>query len=122
MSGRRSIGRRRNEISPRKTTAVNSMATATGRPTDRDGSDILRPHLPPHLRFQVDQRRGEIEARLDRALLRVRGLIDRILELEERDGRPRSITLLRQSKPLLTEREGPVRDLDGAVGVHEVDQ
>src|SRR5690606_7285971 len=64
----------------------------------------------------------KIEACLDRALLRIRGLVDRILELEERDGRPRSITLLRQSEPLLTEREGPVRDLDGAVGVHEVDQ
>src|SRR5690606_17154641 len=122
MSGSRSIGRRRNEISPRNATARYSIATATGRPIERDGSDILRPDLLPDLRLQRDQRAHEVETRLDRVPLGLRRAVDRLLELDELDRRPGAVTLLRELQPLLTQSERSLRELDRRVRVLEIDE
>src|SRR5262245_26680000 len=69
MSGRRSIGRRTNEITPSSAIARNSMAIDTGRSVEKRGSDIaqrtMSAHRPAHRGLEVEQRVDEAVARLD---------------------------------------------------------
>src|SRR5690554_1089819 len=119
MSGSRSTGSRKNEMSPRKMMAMNNIATATGRRIDRLASDISGSHGSAVGPFHRDQGVDHREAGVNgRALLAGR-IIDETLQVRERD-RAEAELLLPELDTLARELGRALRELERSVCVAQV--
>src|SRR5688572_23600190 len=122
MSGRRSIGRRAYEITPRSASASRSIAIATGRRVEKRGRDMVGlPDGAAHRRLEVDQRAHEAVARLDHLPPSGRLARDRLLELLE-GARAEPVLLARELERLGRDRERALRDAEPVPGVPEGQQ
>src|SRR5690606_4611781 len=120
-SGSRSIGRRVNEMKPRNVTAMNSIATATGRRMERLESDMSGPHPPADLLLERDHRVDPGEPRIHGRAFLAGGVIDEALEVREGGGAQPEL-LLRQLHALPRQFRGALRQLHGPIRVAEVDE
>src|SRR5690554_5039191 len=112
-------------MSPRRTTASTSIATATGRSVVRRGSDISVPCVGPHRstdgRLQGDEGVDESEAGGDHLPATRDFLLHRVLELLEGPG-PDAVLLTREAESLFRDLERPFGETKRLALVPQADQ
>src|SRR5690606_32568212 len=121
MSGRRSTGSRKKETKPRKMTATNSIAVATGRRIEPLARDMSGPHSFADVLLERDHRVDPGEACIDRRALLAGSIVNETLEIGERKTAQPEL-LLRQLHALAREFRRPLGQLEGPVSVAEVHQ